>query len=79
MFSENDAVRLKHEIESGTPDSWPGVPSRSLKPGAIGTVVMVYQNGTRTAYEVEFVSQDGTTQALLTLTDDDLEDAPEAK
>lgn len=34
---------------------------------------MVYHDGDTTAYEVEFVSEDGATEALLTLTQDDLE------
>ena len=35
---------------------------------------MVYDgSGEKTAYEVEFVSEDGATEALLTLTEDDLE------
>jgi len=74
MFNEFDVVKLKHELSAKTSDSWPGAPVRSLPRGTTGTVVMVYDgSGEKTAYEVEFVSEDGATEALLTLTEDDLE------
>jgi uncharacterized protein DUF4926 len=41
------------------------VPEQRLARGDIGTVVLVHDNGA--AFEVEFVSYDGHTVALLTL------------
>ncbi|MBU3060682.1 DUF4926 domain-containing protein [Nocardia sp. NEAU-G5] len=73
MFHEFDSVRLKRELSADTHHSWPGIPTQHLPRGARGTVVMVYHDGDTTAYEVEFVSEDGATEALLTLTQDDLE------
>jgi hypothetical protein len=42
------------------------VPASSLEAGDVGTVVHVYPDGE--AYEVEFVTLDGHTAAVLTLT-----------
>ena len=44
-----------------------------LSAGSLGTVVHVYPSGR--AYEVEFVRSDGTTQALFTLTEQDIRPA----
>ena len=41
-----------------------------LKQGDIGAVVHVYESGP--AYEVEFVTGEGETVAILTLTNDDI-------
>ena len=41
------------------------VPGEGLEPGDVGTVVHVYGNGE--AYEVEFVTLDGHTAAVVTL------------
>ncbi len=41
------------------------VPAERLQPGDVGTVVHVYENGR--AYEVEFVTLDGRTAAVVTL------------
>ncbi len=41
------------------------VPASGLEAGDVGTVVHVYQDGQ--AYEVEFVTLDGHTAAVLTL------------
>lgn len=54
MFEELDTVVLAHDIEKC-----------GLKRGDLGTVVHVYENGQ--ALEVEFVSAEGKTVALLTL------------
>lgn len=45
------------------------LPEHDLKQGDLGAVVMVY---TPDAYEVEFVSADGSTRAVLTLNDSDV-------
>jgi hypothetical protein len=45
------------------------LPDEGLEAGAIGTVVHVFHTP-RTAYEVEFVDDDGTTAAMATLTRD---------
>lgn len=41
------------------------VPEESLEPGDVGTVVHVYRDGE--AYEVEFLTLDGHTAAVVTL------------
>jgi hypothetical protein len=45
------------------------LPARGLKHGDLGTIVEVYEQG---AFEVEFTTAAGRTQALLTLTDADV-------
>jgi uncharacterized protein DUF4926 len=45
------------------------LPDQSLEAGAIGTVVHVFQTP-NTAFEVEFVDDDGMTTAMATLTRD---------
>ncbi len=40
-------------------------PDAGLRAGDVGCVVMIYENGA--AYEVEFVTKDGDTRAVLTL------------
>lgn len=47
------------------------LPERSLEAGDVGTVVLVYQDGK--AYEVEFVTADGTTAAVETLRAEQIE------
>lgn len=59
MFKELEAVVLTHAI-----------PKHGLRKGDIGAVVHRYQDGA--AYEVEFVRGDGTTVAVVTLTERDL-------
>ena len=60
---EHDVVRLLRPL-----------PQYGLSLGAQGTVVMVYRDpGLPPAYEVEFADDDGVTQALVTLKDDDVE------
>ncbi len=54
MIQEHDRVVLK------TP-----VPAKKLEAGDVGTVVHVYRDGQ--AYEVEFVTLDGRTAAVVTL------------
>ena len=54
MFSELDTVVLTSDFDE-----------HSLRQGDVGVVVHRYQGGQ--AYEVEFVSADGNTIALLTL------------
>ncbi|MGH7859523.1 MAG: DUF4926 domain-containing protein, partial [Candidatus Binatia bacterium] len=41
------------------------VPEEGLEPGDVGTVVHVYRDGE--AYEVEFLTLDGRTAAVVTL------------
>lgn len=63
MFQEYQKVRLKKDI-----------PGENLSAGAKGVVLIVYEvPNPPQAYEVEFLDQDGSTLALLTLTDDDIE------
>ncbi|AKK26118.1 DUF4926 domain-containing protein [Mycobacterium sp. EPa45] len=60
---EHDGVRLLRPL-----------PQYDLAVGAQGTVVMVYHKpGLPPAYEVEFADDDGLTQALVTLKDEDVE------
>ncbi len=59
MIRELDTVVLIHDIEE-----------YDLKEGDIGTVVHCYSDAK--AYEVEFVSADGRTIAVITLTHDDI-------
>ena len=48
-----------------------GLPQFQLAAGAVGTVVLVYEDPP--AYEVEFCDAEGITLALVTLREDDLE------
>lgn len=59
MFKELDTVVLTHDIEE-----------HGLKQGDIGAVVHCYKDGA--AFEVEFVTADGRTIALLTLNEVDI-------
>jgi len=59
MIRELDTAVLMHNIEE-----------YELKEGDIGTVVHCYSDGE--AYEVEFVSADGRTIAVITLTHADI-------
>ncbi len=59
MIHELDTVVLTHNIEE-----------HDLKQGDIGAVVHCYGDGT--AFEVEFVTAEGRTVALLTLTKVDI-------
>ena len=54
MIREHDRVVLRTAL-----------PEESLEPGDVGTVVHVYRDGA--AYEVEFVTLDGRTAAVVTL------------
>lgn len=54
MITEHDRVVLKTSK-----------PAEGLETGDVGTVVHVYQDGQ--AYEVEFVTLDGQTAAVVTL------------
>ena len=54
MIKEHEIVVLKT-----------AVPSEGLEPGDVGTVVHVYSDGQ--AYEVEFMTLDGKTAAVVTL------------
>ena len=57
-FTELECVVLSKDI-----------PEYSLEAGDVGTIVMVYGND---GFEVEFVTASGDTQALLTLSADDI-------
>lgn len=59
MFRELDMVVLTHDVEEC-----------GLKEGDIGAVVHRYVDGT--AFEVEFVTAEGETVAVLTLTETDV-------
>ena len=59
MIRELDTVVLTDDIEE-----------HGLEPGDVGTVVHSYSDGT--AFEVEFVTAEGMTVALLTLTHGDI-------
>jgi hypothetical protein len=54
MIKEHERVVLKSDV-----------PAEGLKAGDVGTVVHVYSDGK--AYEVEFVTLDGHTAAVVTL------------
>lgn len=55
MISEHDRIVLTSSM-----------PAQALEPGDIGTVVHIHRNGE--AYEVEFVTLDGETVTVATLT-----------
>jgi hypothetical protein len=59
VINELDTIVLSHDIEA-----------YGLKRGDIGAVVHVYKD--ESAYEVEFVTGEGETVALLTLTSQDI-------
>lgn len=59
MISELDMIVLSQDLDE-----------YGLKKGDIGAVVHVYKSGT--AYEVEFVTGEGETVAVLTLTPQDI-------
>lgn len=61
---EYDVVRVRRPV-----------PEHQLPEGAIGAVVMVYEDPP--GYEVEFCDGDGVTIALVTLSEADLEKVPE--
>ncbi len=54
MMSEHDRLVLRSRV-----------PAEGLEVGDVGTVVQVYRDGQ--AYEVEFVTLDGKTAAVVTL------------
>lgn len=64
MFEEYQVVRLSKDI-----------PAEGLGAGLRGTVLMVHPQRPESPreYEVEFVDEEGTTLALLTLPEGDLE------
>lgn len=59
MFEELDIVTLNHDLDK-----------YGLKSGAVGTVVYVYKDGE--GYEVEFMTDEGKTIAVLTLNSTDV-------
>lgn len=59
MIRERDTVVLTHDL-----------PEYGLKKGDVGAVVHCY--GDRAAFEVEFVTAEGRTVAVLTLTEADI-------
>ncbi len=54
MIKEHDVVVLTEDL-----------PNESLKAGDIGTVVHIHENGA--GYELEFITLDGETIAIVTL------------
>lgn len=62
MFDEHAQVVLKRPL-----------PSLGLEPGAVGVIVHIYGEGA--AYEVEFLSLDGSTICVSTVEADDLRQA----
>jgi hypothetical protein len=65
VFQEYEVVRLKRNI-----------PSRNLSIGARGTILVVYDDPhLPSAYEIEFIDDDGKTLAVLTLKEEDIEKA----
>lgn len=59
MFKELDAVVLTHDIEKN-----------DLKSGDVGAIVHCYED--REAYEVEFVTAEGKTVSVLTLSEEEI-------
>jgi hypothetical protein len=59
MIKELDTVVLTHDIEE-----------HALQKGDIGAIVHCYADGN--AFEVEFITAEGKTVAVLTLTSDDI-------
>ncbi|QOC91775.1 DUF4926 domain-containing protein [Micromonospora craniellae] len=48
-----------------------GIPDENLAPGAVGTIVHVFDH-VPAAYEVEFADSDGRTVSMVTLTTDQI-------
>ena len=59
MMRELDTVVLRHDV-----------PEHGLKEGDVGAVVHIYKDGS--ASEVEFVTAEGRTVAVLTLREQDI-------
>lgn len=59
MFNELEVVELTHDIKES-----------KLKEGDKGTIVEIYKGGE--AFEVEFISPDGKTSVLFTLSSEDI-------
>ena len=59
MIHEHDTVVLSHDVEDS-----------DLKAGDVGAVVHCYEEGK--AFEVEFITAEGKTIALLTLSEKDI-------
>ena len=59
MIHEHDTVVLSHDVET-----------HGLKAGDVGAVVHCYEAGK--AFEVEFITAEGKTIALLTLKENDI-------
>jgi ATP-dependent exoDNAse (exonuclease V) alpha subunit len=59
MYKELDIIAITHDIEES-----------GLKQGDIGTIVHCYKDNK--AFEIEFVTADGKTVALLTLKSEDI-------
>jgi hypothetical protein len=74
MLRENDVVMLKHSVPARESGHWPGIEAVDLNAGAIGSVVAVYDTGTsELEYEIEFVDDDGSTLALVTVKESAIE------
>ncbi|MEC3979048.1 DUF4926 domain-containing protein [Amycolatopsis sp. H20-H5] len=74
MLQDNDVVSLKHGIPAQESAPLPGVEAVDLNAGAIGAIVAVYDTGTsEPEYEVEFVRDDGSTLALITVKESAIE------
>lgn len=59
MYRELDVIELTHDINKN-----------NLTEGTRGTIVEIYKGGE--AYEIEFISPDGTTSDLITLSPEDI-------
>jgi len=60
MFADYEVVKLRQDM-----------PSKKLKAGARGTILMAYPE-TPQAYEVEFLDSEGDTIAVLTVQENEL-------
>ncbi|MCE5291829.1 MAG: DUF4926 domain-containing protein [Nocardiaceae bacterium] len=58
MYAEHEVVVLTRDL-----------PAEALLAGDVGAIVGIYASG---GYEVEFTAADGTTFAVVTLSDDDI-------
>ncbi len=66
MLNDNQMIRIRHDL-----------PEHHIRKGTIGVVVMVYPTRFNPdllqAYEVEFTDDEGTTLAMGTLREDEIE------
>jgi Domain of unknown function (DUF4926) len=69
VISELGVVRLRADQVLGI-DRYVSEADWRPRPGELGTIVLVHEPG---VYEVEFVNDDGSTRALVTVSEEQVE------